>query len=183
MTSAPDYVAFEDHKLLADGPMAEVAAAVKRRMARAGHGRLLVFNAESGMQVDIDLRTPEQLEIVARDDKPKARGRPKLGVEPREVTLLPRHWEWLSAQPGGASAALRRLVEEARKVRGGRDGLRARREAAYRFMTAIAGNLPNYEDANRALFAGDAGRFAELIKGWPADVRAQTHRLADAAFD
>jgi hypothetical protein len=110
--------------------------------------------------------------------EPRGRGRPKLGVVAREVTLLPRHWEWLGTQPGGASVALRKLVEEARRTSGDRDRSRAARDAAYHFMSAMAGNLPGFEEASRALFADDRRRFAGLIAGWPDDVRDHTVKLA-----
>jgi hypothetical protein len=104
-------------------------------------------------------------------------------VVAREVTLLPRHWDWLNAQPGGASVALRRLVDEARRTKGRSQALRARQEAAYRFLTVVAGNWPNYEEANRALFAGDAQRFAQLTDGWPSDARDHARTLAFAAIN
>jgi hypothetical protein len=103
----------------------------------------------------------------------------------REVTLLPRHWEWLAAQPGGASVTLRRLVDEARRGASGASGadaVRAARERAYRFLAGIAGNLPGYEEALRALFAGDAARFAERLAPWPQDVRDHAHAMAAGAF-
>jgi hypothetical protein len=109
-------------------------------------------------------------------------GRPKLGVVAREVTLLPRHWEWLGAQPGGASVALRRLVEDARRGSADADRVRRAREAAYRFMSAMAGNEPGFEEATRALFAGDAERYEATTAAWPADVRAHARRLAAASF-
>ena len=101
----------------------------------------------------------------------------------REVTLLPRHWEWLAQQTGGASVALRKLVDEARRANKDKDRIRLAQEAAYRFMSAMAGNKPHYEDAIRALFAGDAARFEKLIAEWPADVRDHARRLAAAAFE
>jgi hypothetical protein len=110
--------------------------------------------------------------------EPRGRGRPKLGVVAREVTLLPRHWDWLATQPGGASVALRKLVEEARRTGGDRDRSRAARDAAYHFMSAMAGNLPGFEEASRALFADDRRRFAGLIAGWPDDVRDHAVKLA-----
>ena len=109
-------------------------------------------------------------------------GRPKLGVVAREVTLLPRHWDWLAAQPGGASVALRRLVEDARRVSASDDRRRAAQEAAYRFMQAMAGDQPGYEDATRALFAGDVARFEERTAAWPEDVREHASLLAADAF-
>jgi hypothetical protein len=110
--------------------------------------------------------------------EPRGRGRPKLGVVAREVTLLPRHWEWLGTQPGGASVALRKLVEEARRASGDRDRSRAARDAAYHFMSTMAGNLPGFEEASRALFADDRRRFAGLIAGWPEDIRDHIVKLA-----
>lgn len=112
----------------------------------------------------------------------RTRGRPRLGVVAREVTLLPRHWEWLATQPGGASVALRRLVEEARRASAGRDRQRFAREAAYRFMTAMAGDEPGYEETVRALFAGDSARFHGLVEAWPADVRDHAREMAAAAL-
>jgi uncharacterized protein len=105
-----------------------------------------------------------------------------LGVVPREVTLLPRHWEWLAKQPGGASVALRKLVEQARKLGTSADDRRRGQEAAYKFMTAIGGDYTGYEDATRALFAGDKAKFSALIETWPKDVRAHMETLAKAAF-
>jgi hypothetical protein len=121
---------------------------------------------------------PEDVAIPAS----RGPGRPKLGVVAREVTLLPRHWEWLARQTGGASVALRKLVEEARRT--GEVGHRVRQaqEAAYRFMSVMAGNRPNYEEAIRALFAGEASRFEKLIAEWPADVRRHAARLAQGAL-
>jgi hypothetical protein len=197
MVSSPAYIAFEGGKRIAAGALADVALAVRRR-TNASRQPILVFDGGSGQQIDLDLRGTER-EIRARlaaaplahapgeDDGPAADarrgpGRPKLGVVPREVTLLPRHWDWLNAQPGGASVALRRLVDEARRTRGRTQALRVRQEAAYRFMSAIAGNLPRYEDATRALFAGDPVAFLKLTETWPVDVRDHARHLASAAF-
>ena len=112
--------------------------------------------------------------------EPRGRGRPKLGVVAREVTLLPRHWDWLNSQPGGASVALRKLVEEARRASGDRDRIRAAQESAYHFMSAMAGNLPGFEEAARALFAYDRRGFGDLIAAWPEDVRDHVIKLAFA---
>ena len=124
--------------------------------------------------------------IPAEDEEapePRGRGRPKLGVVAREITLLPRHWDWLNSQPGGASVALRKLVEEARRGSGDRDRIRSAQEAAYHFMSAIAGNLPGFEEASRALFAYDRRRFGDLIAAWPEDVRDHVIKLAFADLD
>jgi hypothetical protein len=109
-------------------------------------------------------------------EAPRGRGRPKLGVVAREVTLLPRHWDWLARQPGGASVTLRRLVEDA--SRSPKERARAAANAAYNFLHAIAGDRPAYEEALRALFAHDRAKFEAHIASWPADIRRHALRLA-----
>jgi uncharacterized protein len=174
------HTAFLNDIRLAHGSLGDIAVAVRNANTDVP---ILIFNDRTGRQIDVDTRGSDD-EIRARyappPEPPRGRGRPKLGVVPREVTLLPRHWEWLNAQPGGASAALRRLVDEAR----GRSGTeqrartRAAHEAAYAFMHAIAGNFPGFEEATRALFANDKARLAEQIAHWPHDVRAYAMQLA-----
>lgn len=150
---------------------------VKRRP----QGEVLVFDDATGFQIDLDVRGKSRKSAKESEAaEPRGRGRPRLGVLAKEVTLLPRHWDWLSLQPGGASVALRKLVEEARRTSGDRDRVRAAQEAAYRFMSAAAGNLPGFEEAARALFAYDRRKFAQLIADWPEDVRDLAVRLAFA---
>jgi hypothetical protein len=179
--------AFASHERLLSGPPADVATALWERARRAPADALLIFDDATGAQVDLDLSGSE--EMVRARHAPQApqaaetaaragAGRPKLGVVAREVTLLPRHWDWLKAQSGGASAAIRRLVDEARRREPEGEDPRSARDAAYRFMSAIAGNLPGFEEAARALFAGDAKRLRTLIGGWPPDVRDHALRLA-----
>jgi hypothetical protein len=164
--------AFTGHHLFLAGSRAEVARAVRERLASGAAQDILVFDDETGAQVDIDLRE------IATPAKLAGPGRPRLGVVAREVTLLPRHWDWLAAQPGGASVTLRKLVDAARHENPEAQARRRRQEAAYRFMFAIAGNLPGFEEASRALFAGDLARLAGVIADWPADVRDHALRLA-----
>jgi hypothetical protein len=188
LTAATTCIAFEGVREIASGPLAYVAVAVKQAAERGGEDMILVYDADTARPVEIDLRgtLAEVLErLPVEASEPEARrgpGRPKLGVVSREVTLLPRQWEWLGGQPGGASVALRRLVDEARKASGAKDERRARQEAAYRFMTAMAGDETHYEEATRALFAGDAGRFEAATADWPRDVRLQAERFAALAF-
>jgi hypothetical protein len=181
------FTAFEGQRRLESGPLHEVALAVKRAEQRAAE-RIAIFSDATGRAIDLDLRGSND-EIVARlpattdpvaleAAPPRGRGRPKLGVVAREVTLLPRHWEWLGAQPGGASVSLRKLVEAARRANGDKDRSRAARDAAYHFMSAMAGDLPGFEEASRALFAGERPRFASLIAQWPDDIRDHIVRLA-----
>lgn len=185
--------AFLGDRRLASGPLAEVALAVMKASRSAGTEPIVIFDDASGRSIDLDLRGTERdvvgrlppaasnLEAAAGDPgmpESRGRGRPRLGVVAREVTLLPRHWEWLGAQPGGASVALRKLVEEARRSSGDRDRNRAAKDAAYHFMSTMAGNLPGFEEASRALFADDRRRFGALIAGWPGDIRDHIVRLA-----
>lgn len=144
---------------------------------------VLVFDDHTGGQVDLDLRqTPQESAAEAAAPEQRGPGRPKLGVVGREVTLLPRHWEWLNAQPGGASVALRKLVEQARRDNEAVDRARLSQEATYRFMTAMAGNEPGFEEACRALYAGDLAAFQSRVAEWPDDVAAYAGRLAEDAF-
>lgn len=171
-----NYTAFRGDTKCASGPLADVALALKR----GGADNVLIFNDGTGAETDLDLRGTEA-EVAARYAPPSAPpGRPKLGVVAKEVTLLPRHWDWLKTQRGGASAALRRLVEEA--ARDSRSVAKAAAEAAYHFMSAMAGNRENFEEAARALFAADGVRFAMLTENWPEDVRAHARQLAAPAL-
>jgi len=182
--------AFAGPSRIASGELRHVA--LKARQAFASGRTVLVFEDASGRQVDLPLELPEG-ELLRRLGTPAAAteaaprpargpGRPKLGVIAREVTLLPRHWDWLAAQPGGASVALRKLVEDARRVSTNGDRRRVAQEAAYRFMQALAGDLPGYEEATRALFAGDFARFEEHTAHWPDDVREHAGLLAADAL-
>lgn len=174
------FTAFAQHDRLEHGTLTSVALAVRRAVDAGDRRTILVFDDRDGRVVDLDLRGSDE-EIAARLEShgsaPRRPGRPKLGVVGREVTLLPRHWDWLERQPGGASVALRRLVDAARGGAGAMDRVREYREAAYRFMTALAGDLPGYEEATRALFGGDRDRFVVHTAPWPADVRAHALRL------
>ena len=162
------YTAFSGFDHVASGPLPEVYQSSLRAE------NTLIFDRDTGRVVDIDPRFPP-----SADEGPKP-GRPKLGVVPREVTLLPRHWDWLATQPGGASVALRKLVEEA--SRNPKAQLRQRRDAAYRFATALVGNAPGYEEAIRALYAGQRDEFAAHIEAWPTDVRSELEEMTEEAF-
>lgn len=202
--SSPDsHTVFDGSRRLGAGSLQTVALLARRALAGDHEGPVLVFDDRTGKVVDIDVRGTEA-EVLARlgpeadssmgsppvlqdpampmegGTEPRGRGRPKLGVTAREVTLLPRHWEWLSRQPGGASVVLRRLVEDAKRASeaSGRDDRRHAQERAYRFMTTMAGDLRNYEEATRALFANDAARLRDLIASWPEDVRSHCLRLS-----
>ncbi len=181
-------IAFEGSRCLAEGPILNVALAVKARLDAGSQQPLLILDGETSQPVEIDFRgTAEdlaaRLKVPPPNPEPRRPGRPKLGVVPREVTLLPRHWEWLAAQPGGASVALRKLVEEARRKGEGKQRIRQAQESAYRFLTTMAGNEPGYEEGLRALFAADAERFHMYASAWPPDVKAHALKLAAPVFE
>ena len=177
--------AFAGYRLLARGPAAEVVGAVKA--ATDAGETVLTFDAADGRVVDLDLRGDMAAVLARLPSAPEAEkrgpGRPKLGVTAREVTLLPRHWDWLAGQPGGASVALRKLVEGALKEAEGPDRARRAKETTYRFMTAIAGDLPGYEEATRMLFAGDWTAFDAAVEGWPEGVREMARGMAAWAWE
>ena len=178
-------VAFEGTRRIAAGELPEVALAAKRVLDRGERGPVLIFDENTSEPIEVDFRGSADDVLRRLEGAPDERrppGRPKLGVIGREVTLLPRHWEWLNSQPGGASVALRKLVEEARRANAGRDRTRQAQEAAYRFMSAMAGNEVGFEEAIRAFFAGKPERFEDIIERWPKDVRDHAKKLASAAF-
>jgi uncharacterized protein len=199
-------IAFAGHTCVASGSLPEVAAQAKRLLDTDPTVTVLILDASTSEPIEIDLRGTVE-DVLARlapataaatlatgatdtegtpggveADQVRAPGRPRLGVVAREVTLLPRHWEWLSEQPGGASVTLRKLVEEARRSTAGATRIRQAQEACYRFMNTMAGNEPGFEEALRALYAPDSARFAALTEGWPADVRDHARGLAEGCF-
>lgn len=200
MTQSPHhYIAFEGSKRIAAGTLHEVALKVKHAIDTRPHARILVFNQASSELIDFDHRgTPEQMlkklghgpaavksdaQPLTDNATPTRPGRPKLGVVAREVTLLPRHWEWLNTQPGGASVSLRKLVEQAKRANQARDIVRSAQEATYRFMSAMAGNRTGFEEAARALFAADRDCFQALLMPWPAAIREHLADLAGPVFE
>lgn len=177
-------LAFAADRLIARGPAREALAAI-RAATEAGEA-VLVFDAATGRVVDLDLRGDLDAALArltpAPEPEKRGPGRPKLGVTAREVTLLPRHWDWLASQPGGASVALRKLVEAEMKTAEGPDRARRAKDATYRLMTALAGDRPGYEEAVRVLFAGDWTAFDAAVERWPADVREAVRGLAEGAW-
>lgn len=174
---------FSAHRLIARGALGEVLADI--RAAAEAEAAPLVIDLATGRVVDLDLRGTLAEATARLTPAPEAEkrgpGRPKLGVTAREVTLLPRHWDWLAGQPGGASVALRKLVEGALREAEGPDRARRAKDATYRFMTALAGDLPGYEEATRMLFAGDWTAFDAAVEGWPEGVRETARGLAAGA--
>lgn len=193
MEAEATYTAFAGQRLLASGPIKATLLKVKGFVDGGGQERVLIFEDRSGIQTEFDLRgsadevlarvgaDPAFLPAEAPSSGAARPGRPKLGVVSREISLLPRHWEWLDRQPNGASAALRRLIEAAKKSGQGQERARVAREAAAKFMWVMAGNLPDFEEASRALYAKDDARLSGLIAAWPGDIRSHTQRLVEEA--
>lgn len=181
--------AFAGQAHIATGSLSKVALATKRIVDGGESAPILIFDNATSQPVEIDFRGAAE-EVLGRLserfpdagelgqgspaealDSPRRAGRPKLGVVGREVTLLPRHWDWLGTQPGGASVAIRKLVDKARKESESKDLERKNQELVYRFIHAMAGNLVGFEEVSRALFAGNRQGFTELTEVWPRDIR------------
>jgi hypothetical protein len=201
--------AFEGSRCIASGTLREVALATKPVVdswaSSISPPPILVFEDASSEVIELDWRgtladfearlnalDPVMTQAMpaapveeppAAADAPRGPGRPKLGVSAREVTLLPRHWEWLARQPGGASVALRKLVETARLASETKDRVRHCGAMTYKFMSTMAGHEPGFEEASRALFAGDQASFAARMAAWPADVQAHLLKISIHAFD
>jgi uncharacterized protein len=201
--------AFEGGRCIASGPLRHVALATKpvvdQWASSIAPPPILVFDDATSEVIELDWRGSEAdfatrlaaTDLALRGSDPietpqagatesppaaRGRGRPKLGVAAREVTLLPRHWEWLASQPGGASVALRKLVEVASKAAENKDRVRRAQAVGYKFMSTIAGHEPGFEDASRALFAGDQADFEAKIATWPADVQAHLKKTLQLTF-
>lgn len=201
MTESPTTccTGFAGTKRIASGDLLRVALKAKAVMDRDKWAQILIFDDVTSNLVEVDFRgSPEDVLRRIKDQgagsmqssappqpegETRRPGRPRLGVVAREVTLMPRHWEWLASQPGGASVALRKLVEQARRANQGRDRQRCAQESAYRFLSAMAGDRPGFEEATRALFAGKREQFDEIVEPWPIDVRNHAKKLAAVAFD
>lgn len=189
------YTAFEGHSLLIKGPLNHVVARVKRRLDSSTSSTILIFSDATGKEMDFNFHGSEadvlrRIEIFVNTASSSGNtnslgpGRPRLGVVSREVSLLPRHWEWLANQPGGASAALRRLVEDAKKhLLSEESDVKGAQERAYRFMSVLAGNFEGYEEVLRALYRRDKKAFLQNSKSWPKDVREHAFKLGKTVFD
>ncbi|RZL11383.1 MAG: DUF2239 family protein [Rubrivivax sp.] len=205
MTPSPSLttscIAFQGSRRIAAGELQAVATQLKPVMDASPHDTpVLMFDQATSARIELDWRgslgdvlarlpaaepmAPSATPSSGQPEQaaPRGPGRPRLGVVAKEITLLPRHWEWLSTQRGGASVALRRLVDEARKANEQQDRLREAQESAYRFISVMAGHEAGFEEATRALFAGDAARFSTLTAGWPDDIRVHAQKLAAGAF-
>jgi len=195
METKSTYTAFEGDQWVCRGPLPEVIMTVKRRMGKSENRPFLIFSDATGNTMDFNFQGSEKdvvkrLEVYTANDatagsasETNGPGRPKLGVISREVSLLPRQWEWLASQSGGASAILRRLVDEERKKSIGGDTVKKHQERTYKFISVMAGDLKGYEEALRALYRKDPKTFQLHIATWPTDVKAHALKLAQPVFE
>lgn len=193
----PAWIAFDGTTKISHAAPNQVAIDVKTYVDAHPLSNVLVFDATTSQQLDMDapgsllaaLHSLPISQLTAESDSStqeanptKSVGRPKLGVTAKEVTLLPRHWDWLTKQPGGASVALRKLVEQAQRANKDIDRMRVARDAAYKFMNAMAGNEAGFEEATRALFAGNLSALRDVTEAWPKDVREHGLSLAESSL-
>lgn len=191
MNIANNYTAFDGHKLIFQGPLSEVITKTKKRIGKSENSSILIFSDETGQTIDFNFHGSEKdilkrLETFVSSSQLKENsgpGRPKLGVVAREVSLLPRHWEWLATQSGGASATLRKLVDEAKKKYESGSTVKQSQERTYKFISVIAGDMNGYEEALRALYKKDEKKFLALISDWPSDVKTHAAELAKSVFN
>lgn len=183
------YTVFEAAKMLFRGSLTEVVVKVKKRLGKSDHSPCSIFSDDTGKAIDFNFQGSEKdvlkrLEIFVSETplENSGPGRPKLGVISREVSLLPRHWEWLATQAGGASAVLRRLVDEAKKKSAEGNAIKQAQERVYKFLSVMAGDMPGYEEALRALYRKEEKKFALQIEAWPEDVKAYVLELAGPVF-
>lgn len=190
MESHGTYTAFEGDKLFSHGSLAEVVTKIKKRLGKAQNAPMLIFSDATGATIDFNFQGTEKeiakrlaVFVAGKSPRPtEGPGRPRLGVVSREISLLPRHWEWLATQPGGASATLRRLVEDGAKRAVGSTSTKQAQERAHKFMSSVAGDRPGYEEALRALYRRDRKGFSTQIASWPEDLQGYVQKLAKSAF-
>ena len=183
-----NYTVFNHQRRIAAGELARIASQVQHVITTDPHAQILAFADDTGLQTDVNWfeipkpSEPYAMVLEPEEEQPRKAGRPKLGVVAREITLLPRHWEWLNQQSGGASVALRKLVEEARRANEGKDRIKRAQEVTYQVMTAIAGNEAGFEEALRALYAGNQEQFEQIVQTWPVDIQTYLNQLAVNVF-
>lgn len=190
MDTQGTYTAFDGTHRLVQGPLQEVVLKIKKRLGKTENSSILIFSDDTGKTMDFNFQGNEddvlkRLEVYVSKEEPaevSGPGRPKLGVVSREVSLLPRHWEWLATQPGGASATIRNLIEEAKKKSSAHVSIKQVQERVYRFMSVMAGDLEGYEEALRALYKSDKKVFKLHVQDWPRDIKDHIFEMAAPVF-
>ncbi|MBN21814.1 MAG: hypothetical protein CL678_11090 [Bdellovibrionaceae bacterium] len=185
------YSAFDDKTLLVQGELDDVVIHIKKHLGKSENSSILIFSDSTGATIDFNFQGTKQ-DVLKRLDMfrspkqksiPSGPGRPRLGVISREISLLPRHWEWLATQSGGASATLRRLVEEAQKKSSQQVSTKQIQERVYKVMSVLAGDLQGYEEALRALYKKDRKTFFSQIEIWPKDIKKYLKKIGKPIFE
>ena len=190
MNNPNSYTAFENTELFHQGSLSEVVLKIKDQIGKADNSSIVIFSDSTGKTIDFNFQGSKKdvlkrLEIFTSEDSSISTGpgRPKIGVVSREISLLPQHWEWLATQPGGASAILRRLVDEAKKKSSGQASVKSIQEKVHRFLSAIAGDFEGFEEALRAFYRKDKEQFLSHMRSWPKDVREHAMDLSKPLFN
>jgi hypothetical protein len=191
MNTSNTYTAFNNTDLFHQGDLSEVVLKIKDHIGKAENTTITVFSDATGKTIDFNFQgtkkdVQKRLDVFVSESSLTntitGPGRPKLGVISREISLLPTHWEWLSTQPGGASAILRRLVDEARKKSLNTPSIKSIQEKTHRFISAIAGDLEGYEEVLRAMYRKDEDQFLIHMSSWPNDLKTHALFLSKGMF-
>ncbi|MCC2615272.1 DUF2239 family protein [Aestuariibacter halophilus] len=182
MTMNAEYIAIYEKQLIARGDIIHVIRAIK---ARNQFIEPYLYEVNTCQRIDIDWYGSAD-EVIAKlpntlAPTPAKRGRPKLGVTSKEVTLLPRHWQWLSKQRGGASTTLRRLVDQAINNMSAKEQLHMLQSQLYNLMTVMADEA-GFEEASRALYRADNEAFQRAIQTWPDEIKQLLTEKFDTLF-
>tara|TARA_B100001013_G_scaffold338302_1_gene259147 strand:+ start:260 stop:835 length:576 start_codon:yes stop_codon:yes gene_type:complete len=181
------YIAIHNKSLIAQGELPAVIREAQRQFPEA---EPCLYKLDNGKRVDIDWRGDAE-EVIKRlpaalVPPAEKRGRPKLGVISKEVTLLPEHWEWLSVQRGGASTTLRRLIDSAMSSMTPAQERRIKQDQLYSMMRVFEDEA-GFEAASRALYRLDEAAFSQAIGNWPEALQAiyqdKFHRLLSIGND
>ena len=178
------FSAYGPTSCIGQGELTDVALAAHRFLRTHPDQSALILQDSTCQIIDLDLSGDEALlERKANHYPIRSQAPVPDSKDPitGEITLLPRHWQWLAEQGGNASATLRRLIDEARRdpKQKADNECRRRQQLTYRFCQALCGDFQGYEDALRALYAADKDSFKTHISTWPADFALRAEALAE----
>lgn len=171
MNTKNTYTAFVGNTRLITDSLLNVALAIKNQQHDSAP--ILIFEDQTGKQIDVNITGSESdiQQRYAELETVKKVGRPKLGVISREITLQQKHWDWLDLQNSSASAVIRKLIDQELNNAQSESNIMMTKQTTDRFMSAMLGNMPNYEEATRALYQGNKEGFLELIQDYPNDLK------------
>ncbi len=182
MNESERYSSFIGDRHLFTGDLKGMLSQTHAYISRHGEEGLLIFDNFSGRQIDYNFRVSLE-ELLGKELPPtpkKGPGRPRLGVVCGEISLLPRHWDWLQRQRQSASATIRRLIEAAMKEASPEEKTREAIDAAGKFLWTMAGNLSDFEEASRALYAQKWHILDAITAAWPEDIAKHLNMMLKA---